>query len=214
MSKTLSDKQFIRKASGRVSAIGFLDAYEEHIRSNYPGAHPAMDAFKNGQMLPTPALEYVKKVVGQHILQGMVNRAEETIQKDKPKKRFIPKNGITGQGKYSVQFFVKNTHERTLETKIEVWTDDNGYHTFKAETWQAALRIADRKHVDILHGQYATISQEVSEGRFLTTRVDRDDSMARMLRPGRGPVCKVKPTSAPLKNLMHCKNDTCSFSRG
>lgn len=214
--KSLTDKQFLRKSSGRVSALGFLDAYEEHIRSTYPNANPAMDAFKNGQMLPTPALEYVKKVVGQHVLQSMVHRAEETIQaKEKPaKKRTTSKSGITGQGKYSVQFFAKETHERTLVSKVELWEDDNGHHTFRAETWQAALRLADRKHVDILHGQYATISQEISEGRFLSTRVDRNDSMARMLRPGRGPTCKVKPTSAPLKNMMSVHNDRCSFSHG
>lgn len=216
MDKVLSDKQFIRKAeSARVSALGFLEAYEEHIRSSYPEATVAIDMFKSGQMLPNPALEFVKQVVGQHILKSMTNRAEESMQKQAKKEKKAPsKSGSTGQGKYTCQFFCKVVNERTGDSQEHLWVDHNGNDTFRAETYQAAMRLVDRKLSDISHGLYATISQEIREGKMLTTRVDRNDAVARFLGVKRGPVCKVKPTSAPLKQTMSVHNFVATFSRG
>lgn len=218
MEKPISDKQFVRKASSaRVSAMAFLDAYEEHIRATYPGAVVAIDLYRKGEMLPTPALEFVKQVAGQHILEGMVNRAEESIKKSQERTEKKPsgsRSGSVGQGKYTCQLFCKVTNERTGESITELWTDHNGHHTFRAEVFQDALRLVDRKQVDLGNGQYATISQELPGGKILTTNVSRDDSVGRVLKVARGPVCKVKPTSAPLKQTMSVHNYVATFSRG
>ena len=214
MSKALSDKQFIRKASAvKVIAGAFLDAYENHIRTSYKGAHIALDQYRSGEMLPNVALEFVKNVVHEHILQNDIARAEESIKKQQVK-RPPPKTNVCGTGKYECVFIVKLVNERTLESEEIVFVDHNGYDTWKCNDFQSALRLVDRKQSEMANSVYATISQELAPGRKLTTQVSRTDSTARHWKESKGPVVKGKPTSAPLKNFMSCKNDTCSFSHG
>lgn len=215
----ISDKQFVRKASARISAIAFLESYEAHIRTNYPDAVVALDMYREGKLLPTPALEFVKQVAAKHILQGMINKAGESIKKHTSASARKSKSGSTrtssiGQGKYYCQIFVKMVNERTRETSIEVFVDHNGHDTFRADTYSAAERIVDRKQTDVIHAQYATVSQELPSGKVLTTNISRDDSIARFLKAPRGPVCKVKPQSAPLKQTMSVHNYVATFSRG
>lgn len=217
MTKPLSDKQFVRAASGRVSAIGFLEQYEEHIRTNYPAAIAGMDKFKSGEMLATPALEFVKNVVRQHIHTGMVRKAEESIRKahePAKEKKASSKSGVSGNGKYSIQIFHKCTNERTGEFSIELFEDHNGIHTFQANSYQDAERISDRKLFNLATSSYATITSNLNNGKSLTTKVKRDDAIGRFLNVRAGAVCKVKPTSAPLKQTMSVHNYVATFSRG
>lgn len=219
MDKPPSDKQLLRKANGmHVSAIAFFSAYADHIRETYPGSHTALDMYKSGEMLPTPTLEFIKQVVSQHIIQCQVNRAEESIRKQQAKvnkpKSDKSKSGTSGSGKYAIQIFVKRTSERTGESEIDLWVDHNGVDTFKADLYQNAMRLLDRKMADLCMAQYGTITQVIGENRNLTSRIERSESVARVLRAPKMAVHKSKPTSAPLKNFMRAKNDTCSFSRG
>ena len=217
MDKPLTDRKFIRLASGKVSAEGFLEAYSAHITEHYPEAVVALDLYRSGQMLPTPCLAFVKEVVGQHILGQMITRADEKIAKDqevKQKKEKKPRSNSTGQGRYTCQLFEKITSERTGHSDVVLWVDHNGKDTFLADTYSAAERLCDRKQMDSLCGVYATITEELPNGKVLTTRVSRNDSVGRVLRQRPGSVCKVKPTSAPLKQVMSVHNYVATFSRG
>lgn len=213
MNKPMSDKQFIRKASSRISADAFLDAYEAHIRETYPESVETVNQYRSGQMNPTQALDFVKEVAKQHMLAMMVTRAEESIRKSQTNKTEKAKSGIIGTGNCTCQLFVKETCERTGEFKIVLWVDHNGNHTFRAASYQDALRLVDRKQVDLSTSQYATIVMDVG-GKPMTTRVERLDSMARFFKSRPGPVCKVRPQSAPLKQKMSVHNYVASFSRG
>lgn len=214
MDKPLSDKQFIRKASAvKVIADAFLNAYEDHIRATYKDAGTALDQFKSGEMRPNVALSFVKEVVAKHLLQTNIARAEESIRKQHQKKT-PSKSNVTGSGKFACIITIKVTNERTRECEEAVFVDHNGHDTFLCDTYQAALRLVDRKQADMPDALYSVISHELTPGRFLKTTIMRGDSIARFFRQPKGPVTKGKPMSASLKNYMHCHNDTCSFSRG
>lgn len=210
----ISDKQLLRKASAvKVIAHAFLDAYENHIRQTYKGADDTLDKYRSGNLKPTEALGVIKNVVAEHLLQVNIARAEESIRKQQVK-RIPAKSNVCGQGKFECILTIKITNERTRESEEAIFVDHNGHDTFRCQTYQDAIRLVDRKQVDMADGLYAIISNEIAPGRMMKTQVMRGDSIARVLRAPKGPVSKSKPTSAPLKNYMHCHNDTCSFSRG
>ncbi len=196
-SKPLSDKQLLRKASSKITATDFLETYSEHIRATYPAAVPILDKLAAGEYLPTPTLEMLKHVIFASVLEGAKKAgAEARVREEKPAKT---RTGITGTGKYVCQIFVGG----------ELLTDKNGMHTFNVDLFQDAERLVDRKMVDIASDSFATITSG-----DITTKVSRDDSLSRFFRERKGAVCKVKPTSAPLKNTMSCHQDTASFSHG
>lgn len=210
---TLTHKQFLRRANSKVSAQGFLDSYNDHIRTVYPEADAAMDRYQKNEMLPTPTLEFVRQVVSQHIMLGMLNRAEESIRKSQQTKK-TSKSGSTGQGRYDCQFFHRIVHERTGEVVIERWTDHSGHHTFCSDTFQAAERICDRKLSDMCGGLYCLISQTLPNGKELTTKVMRDDAIARFMKVPAGPACKTRPQNGSMKNVMRVHNYVATFSGG
>ncbi len=214
--KTLTHKQLIRKASSKVSAKAFLDSYQAHIRTTYPESTEILDNVMNGSLLPTPALDAIKKIVQAHVVLGLQKKNAETIakheaSKDKPQKQ----GGTLGSGRYSIQFFVKQTNERTSESTIEVYQDKDGNDIFAQEKYQDAERFVDRRQNEMTHAVYAVITSE-ENGKPLPIVIPRADSVARANKKSKGPAVRNAGTgqSKPFQNYMRAKNDTCSFSRG
>lgn len=216
MNKPLSDKQFSRKLNSSQGVVdGFLSAYEGLIRERFPSAIVALEQYQQGEMTTHQAVDFVKKVVHTHLVQSQINKAEEDIlRRQEQKPTATSKSGSVGQGKYAIQFFVKMIDERTGNAQIELWTDATGHHTFRAELYQDAMRLVDNRLYKLATGLHATVSQGLNNGRTLTSRIERDEAISRVLKAPRSAVSKSKPQSAPLKNFMSCHNDRSSFSRG
>jgi hypothetical protein len=85
---------------------------------------------------------------------------------------------------------------------------------FKADSYNAAERLADRRLVERADAVYATIVNNV--GKPLTTNIQRDDAIARTFKSPKGPATRNTSSSGG-SNLgfgIKAKNDTCYFSRG
>jgi hypothetical protein len=84
---------------------------------------------------------------------------------------------------------------------------------FKANSFNDAQRLADRRLADRADSVYATINNNV--GIPITTIIQRDDAIARVFKSPKGPA--TRNTSSGGSNLgfgIKAKNDTCYFSRG
>ncbi len=214
MDKVLSDKQLLRKASSKIAATAFLAQYQAHLRENFPETTELLDRYTKGEALPTPTVEVIKNVVAAHILENMKRSAEEAIAKAGARSATPKKSGSTGSGKYAIQFFVKNVTERTGESSVDLYTDENAVHTHYAETYNAAERMVDRKQSNLMHAVYAEIVNKV--GVKIKTTISRDDSLSRFMKQRKGPACRDRGQGlgASMKPVMSCKQDTCSYSRG
>jgi hypothetical protein len=84
---------------------------------------------------------------------------------------------------------------------------------FKADSFNDASRLADRRLAERADSVYATVTNNV--GKPITTTIQRDDAIARVFKSPKGP--SVRNTSSGGTNLgfgVKAKNDTCYFSRG
>lgn len=215
--KPLTHKQLIKKASSKISATAFLDSYAAHVRETYPEAIEVLDMVSSGTLLPTPALDAIKQIVQAHVVLGLQKKNQSVIEKfesnqDKPKR---VASGTVGSGRYTIQFFVKVTNERTEVSSIELYTDKDGHNTFKAMMYQDAERLVDRRQNEMMNAVYAVISSD-ENGKALPIVIPRADSVARANKRGKGPSVRNAGTgmSKPLTSYMSVHNDTCSFSRG
>lgn len=215
--KALTHKQLIRKASSKVSAKAFLDAHSAYVRATYPEAGPVLEQFEAGSLLPSPTLDAIKVIIQNHIilaLQAKNAKMIESFEADKDKPAKAP-SGTRGAGRYTVQFFVKVTNERTGESTIERFVNDDGTHSFLVPMYQDAMHLVDRKQNEMMDAVYASISS-IENGKVMTTAIPRADSVARANKKGASPAMRKSSTgmSKPMKSYARARNDTCSFSRG
>ena len=214
--KPLTPKKLIRKASSKISAAAFIDAYRTHIRTNFPGAIDLLDQYESGGLLPTPTLQAIKQVIEAHIAEGARKKDQAAIakfeaNKDKPQ----AVKGSSGSGKYSVQFFIKSVNERTGDAIIELYYNKAGIHTFREDLYQKALGLVDRKQNDMSQSVYARIVS-IENGKEMASVIPRAESIARINKVGRKPAMRNAATgnSKPQKNYPRARNDHFSVSRG
>jgi len=154
----------------------------------------------------------------------IIRRKKETTSEEKEE---------THSSKYTVTLMCKVYDKETKTTNIQVGTVErmkevdvvlNGVATtkmikeeepavFKANSFNDAQRLADRRLADRADSVYATINNNV--GIPITTIIQRDDAIARVFKSPKGPA--TRNTSSGGSNLgfgIKAKNDTCYFSRG
>lgn len=241
MTTKMTPKRFVSaKHSGKVSAEGFLAAHWEFLKGQeYLGEYIGM--YERKELLPTPMIDLCKKAVLDHILETQSQPKEKTVKEGgsgtkiiRRKKDNSESDGEEGHtDKYTVTMMVK-VYDRagnctiqvgTVERKREVEVTVNGHTTTKVvteiepavwevSTFNAASRMADRRLVDRGDAVYATINNNI--GKPITTIIQRDDAIARVLKAPKGPATR-NTHSGGGSNLgfgIRAKNDTCHFSRG
>jgi hypothetical protein len=238
--KMMSPKRFVSaKFSGKVSAEGFLSAHWEFLKGQ-EYLNPILESYEKKELLPTPTIQLCQQAVLDHILATQGQPKVKVVKQEGMKVIRRKKNDSNEvddtelhSDKYTVTLMCK-VYDRagtctiqvgTVERKREVEVTLNGVTVTRTVTevepavWEvssfnAAMRMADRRLTDRGDSVFATINNNV--GKPITTVVQRDDAIARMLKAPKGPATRNTHSGggSQLGFGIRAKNDTCHFSRG
>ena len=194
MSKGMSLKGFVRKATVAKSAIGFLDAQKEFIRQHSFLA-PTLEQYESGKVHATAALETIRDL-------AFVTMRDQEIENARVRSQKEPNETVAKP--YTVILFHKDGSQI-------VEGDSESFDLLqKADGWADRRLVADAStvHAEILTTMIGKNNQPI---KFM---VMRQDAIARMLKAKRGPVTKGGTTSSSLGFKPKVKNDVSHFSRG
>lgn len=239
MTAKMTPKRFVSaKYSGKVSAEGFLAAHWEFLQGQ-GYLSPILEAYEKKELLPTPTVQLCQQAVLDHILATQSQPKAKVVKEGSGTKVIRRKKGSSEveeedlhKDKYTVTLMCK-VYDRagnctiqvgTVERRTEVEVTVNNVTTTKVvteiepavwevDTFNAANRLADRRLVDRGDSVYATITNNI--GKPITTNIQRDDAIARVLKAPKGPATRnTHSGGSKLGFTPRAKNDTCHFSRG
>lgn len=196
MKNKMTNKMFLHRSNGKISADAFLAQHKEFLLSGELSLFtaPILIKLEEKEILPTPALEEVRKVVLAHHLAEETRKAEASMTRAQEIK--APKN-----------------YQGEIRSKDGLLLLEKGF-----ETPQDCERWLDRNLVD---GEpecfgICTASHVLDkEGAPLSVIIMRGDSIARVFRKGKSPVMKAQSKSAgKLSWGAKVKQSHASFSRG
>lgn len=202
----MTERRFIRKAEGKVSALAFLTAQREFLTQGTLAAltSPILARLDNGELLPTPCLEQIKGVVWDHYAAKEILKAEKSLEKamaprsEKPYVATI----LDSQGNVAI----KNVDGKDVELRQGFASDS------EASGW------VDRRLFEGAsdwHGSITATKLRGKDGGCLIVHILREDSIARILR--RKPSMatrKVGTSSGKLGFGVKAVGDRFHFSRG
>lgn len=194
MSKGMTLKGFVRKATVAKSAIGFLDAQKEYIRQQEFLA-PTLEQYENGAVLAGDALIQIRDIAFERMRDQDIEKARKSSEKQ-PREKAVKA--------YTVTLFHKEG-SRIVEGESESFDILQA-----ADGWADRRLFADAStvHAEILTSMIGKNNQPI---KFT---VMRQDAIARMLKAKRGPVTKGSSVSSSLSFKPKVKNDISHFSRG
>lgn len=218
--RVMTPKRFVTaKLSGRVSAEGFLSAHWDFLLGQ-EYLTPILEAYESKEVLPTPTLQMCQQAVLSHILEVSVNKgvAKATTKKTGTTVIRRKKDGAevdeseVPKGRYEVTVMCK-FYSRSGSCTVDVGKEKDKPAVFHADSYNDALRIADRKLCDRGDSVYAVIIN--THGKPIATNIQRDDAIARTFAPKAGP--STVRTGVSTSNLgfgIKAKNDRSHFSKG
>jgi hypothetical protein len=202
--RAMSPKGFLAKTSTRAanSAGAFLASYREYLTTGElaPLVSPILARLDAGQILPTPALTEVKYAVMTHIINTDVAKMEKVSTQSAAK----------GKTTKAWRATVYNA-EGVVQTRE---TPDGPEELIKGyDLAQEADRWADRRLFEGAEGWYALVEHTTLSN--VVSRIERNDSIARILKQPKGPSIQQKGKSTKTLGFgVKCKESRCSFSRG
>jgi hypothetical protein len=223
--KWLTPKRFIAlgsKLSATSAVVGFLDKHRAFLQG-YEIVSPILQAYDNKELPPTITLQTIQSALMDHVLQSEIKSAKDKMEAQaeaaevpnaeyeiKLYCKFIDRAGnltiklgevekITGY-----RIHLPGVGVRTVNTKEET----EGYiaerlieivpAVWEANDYGAAQRLADRRLFQREDSVYATITN--TQGKPITTVIQRLDSIARILRQPKQPFSrKTGGSSSSLK---------------
>lgn len=198
--RKMTAKGFFKKLTKYRSAEGFFKQYREYMLTGelYSITTPIVDLLDAGELLPTPAIDELTKVVFAHI--NAIDLAAAYASMEKKENEAGPK----GSNK-PVQAIILNA--KGEETDSEGFTKG-----------QDAIRWVDRRLFDAEPGSIGKVihTTVMIKGAPMTEEITREDSFARILG-GRsaGPVLKRRPTTVSrLGGQMKVCQSRAHFSHG
>lgn len=205
--RAMTERGFLHKASGKVSAIAFLTTHREWLLSGElaPLTSPILVKLDRKEILPTPALESIKGLLLSHMMAKQASKAEDAILNPKEAPAPKPWMATIYNGKGEVQTRIKEDgEEETLQKGFE--------HASEADRW------SDRRLFDGASDWFSVVSHTTilnGEGEPLSTIIMRDDAIGRMLKAPKGAVCKPQSkTTGKLSFGVKVTNDRAVFSKG
>lgn len=197
--RKMTEKGFLNKAGGKVSAAAFLAQHREFLTTGTLASltSPILAKLDSGEILPTPALGEIKSAVLAHMVAKDIAkgeaRAERAERTEKPYTATV----------YDAEGNVCTRTDAEGEIKALVSNFDDAY---KAEGW------CDRRLDAEGPGAYALL---VHNGTGRTDRIERDESIGRLYGGRRpSPVMKQQGSGGSLGWKMKAKGDHFHFSRG
>lgn len=215
MEKKLSAKAFLTKSNGKaaLSAAGFLESYRDYLLTGEVAyvTKPIIEKLESGQIMPTPALGEVKAAVLAHILEVERIKAEEALEKKTAK---TEKPGRVAK-KAPFEACIYDASTGKIATRIK----DNGEVEDLIKGFdlpQQAERWCDRRLFEGCPSWYGTVTHVTAKfPEHAKDIINRDDSIARILSKGRGPVTKSpKFGGGSLSWGVKARESIAKFSKG
>lgn len=225
--RIMTEKGFLHKSKGSVSAIAFLAAHREFLQTGTLSGltAPILAKLDSKELMPTPALEEIRKVVFGHMVAKDMLAAQEMMRN--PPKKGRPKssgrlvsfdNPATGEKEYRRVGAESKAYKAFIydgQGNIAIVQDSKGKEVELSKSFDLssdASNWVDRRLFDGAvdwHG-------EVEGPAEITVTICREDSIARILRKPIGPSCHIKSkgTSGKMGWGMKVSNDVSRFSRG
>ena len=204
--RKMTPKGFLHKTTTKAanSAIAFLAQYRDYLTTGEVASatSPIIAKVDRGELLPTPALKEIQYAVMSHIIESDKAKADKAAEGD---------SHTTGGTRKPWRATVYNA-----AGEVETRTKDNGEveDLIKGcDLSSEADRWADRRLFEGTHGWYAIVEHTIIPN--ISSRIERADAMARILKQPKGPTVAVRGKSTKTLGFgVKVKESRASFSRG
>jgi len=208
--RRMSPRGFLAKSNSKAAyaAKGFLDAHREYLTTGEVGYRTSeiIARVDEGSVMPTPALDEIRQAVLAHILEVDRIKGEEALEAaNDPKTPKAAKEG--SKPKKAKKPFTACIRDGSGSVLID-HKGDEVKQSFDLP--QRASEWCDRRLFEQSSDCFGEISCRDNHYEY----VDRDQSLARILKTPKGAVQKHVKGSSSLSFGMKCKNDVAKFSRG
>ena len=207
--RVMTPKGFLHKSTTKAaaSAAAFLAQHRAWLLTGELAkvTQPILAKVDSGEIMPTPALPLIQKVVMDHMHEESKRKGEESMRKAEEGPE--PKNWTA----------------TILDSKGNVCTRINSEGKTEDlvkgfEKSQDADRWVDRRLVEGAVDWYGVVQHATmknKDGELLSTIIMRNDAMARVLATGKGPVMKqTSKGGGALSFRPKAKGDHFHFSKG
>ena len=182
--RKMTPKGFLHKTTTKAanSAIAFLAQYREYLTTGEIASKtsPILARVDAGELLPTPALKEIQYAVMSHIIEADTAKAEAVVEPGT--------GGGTRKPWRTTIYDAAGVVQTRITTKGEEEDLIKGFDlSADADRW------ADRRLFEGTHGWYAIVEHTIIPN--ISSRIERGDSMARILRKPKGPTVAVKGKS-------------------
>lgn len=182
--RKMSPKGFLAKTNTKAanSAIAFLAQYREYLTTGEVAdkTSPIVAKVDAGELLPTPALREIQFAVMTHIIEADTAKMEQSVQHQ-------GKTGTRKPWRTTIFDAAGNVQVRDKE-------DGDEEDLIKGfDLGQEADRWADRRLFDGAEGWYALVEHTIIPN--VSSRIERGDAIARILKKPKGPTVHVKGKS-------------------
>jgi hypothetical protein len=210
--RAMSLKGFLHKSTGKaaLAASGFIAAHREFLLTGELALFtaPILSKVDSRELLPTPALEEIKAVVLAHHLAEEIRTQEEKMARaNEPSER-------------KTKAYVATIYDAKTGEVVQV-TNDKGKVVDLTESFEDGTRAegwTDRRLFDGAPHWFGVVTATKlfkQDGSNFTANIQRDDSIARILRKPKAPVMKAqKKSGGRLSFGVKCHESRASFSRG
>jgi hypothetical protein len=210
--RAMSLKGFLHKSTGKaaLAASGFIAAHREFLLTGELALFtaPILSKVDSRELLPTPALEEIKAVVLAHHLAEEIRTQEEKMARaNEPSER-------------KTKAYVATIYDAKTGEVVQI-TNDKGKVVDLTESFEDGTRAegwTDRRLFDGAPHWFGVVTATKlfkQDGSNFTANIQRDDSIARILRKPKAPVMKAqKKSGGRLSFGVKCHESRASFSRG
>jgi hypothetical protein len=202
--RKMTPKGFLHKTTTKAanSAIAFLAQYREYLTTGELAlkTSPIIAQVDAGELLPTPALKEIQYAVMTHIIESDTAKAEKSMDE-------TARVGTRKPWRTTIYNAAGEVQTRVTE-KGEVEDLIKGF-----DLGQRANEWADRRLFDGASDWYAMVEHTVLAN--VQTRIERSDSIARILKQPKGPTIQQKGKSTKTLGFgVKAKETRVTFSRG
>jgi len=200
--RKMGPKGLLRKAnSGKIGALAFIAAHRDYLTTGELAyvTGPIVTKIESGELYPTPGMEEIKIAVMTHIMLcdaiGAKDKQEKASSSPKTSKSF---EACIRDGSGAV-----------------LYKDDGKPMRQAFDLPQRASEWVDRRLFEQSPDCYGEVTHLKAHNPLTATdTILRDDSIARILKTGMRPVCKVMKSSATLGFGVKAKQSKANFSHG
>jgi hypothetical protein len=210
--RKMTPKFFLAKTKTKAaaSAAGFLAAHREFLSSGALAEKTVLvlNKLDSKEIMPTPALAEITDIVFRHLLSCETKKAKEDLENAKisaPKRDGWTATILDSRG---------NVCTRINEEGEEVDLEKGFAMSSDADGW-VDRRLTEGNAASDWYGVIRHNTLRTKEGKPFESIILRADALARILKKGKTPICKVKPqTTNRLSFGVKAQQDHCSFSKG